>query len=102
MEQGRGRSKKQAKRIAAFKVNKTLTEMVKGGMDSLDSKNNDDVGSSIVEQLQELTLTTTKKQPTKFNLLNWCAQLQERSGEKLSSIMVIKKYISSVLFCNNI
>lgn len=83
-----GRTKRQAKKVAAKKVTKRLTELLLSSPD----QEQDGKDGCIIEKIQALTLPKSKSSKTKdtFNLSQWIADFRERSGEKLTSLNVRK------------
>jgi hypothetical protein len=89
-EQGRGRTKKHAKKVAAFKVRQRLTEMTMQSAGILTEEQESSTDGCIIEKLQSLTMgsKTTKIKDT-VKLTEWIAEFRERSGEKLTSSLQV-------------
>jgi hypothetical protein len=97
VENGKGRSKKHAKKAAAFKVKQKLTELLAQG-DGMLTVKEEEVGiADMVEQLKNLNVQIQKtKNKTKatetenvpWKLTAWLVDFKNRSGTKLFSLRV--------------
>ena len=91
VETGSGRSKKTAKKAAAYRVYKRVLEMLTKESDDAikDLKEEDD----ILDKLNSLTLVSkkeAKKITDDWKLSEWLTNLRNRSGPKLEQLKVHK------------
>jgi len=83
VETGRGRSKKNAKKVAAYRVHKRVLEMLTKESDGSGMLKDDD---DLIEKLNSLTLVSkkeAKKITDDWKLSEWLDNLKNRSGPKL-------------------
>ena len=85
VERGRGRSKKQAKRVAAYKMLQRIMVMMRN-QENTEQQETDEVDASIEERLSNLSFTTTGKQ--NVSLADVCQMYKARSGKQLDLLRV--------------
>jgi hypothetical protein len=89
VEQGRGRTKRNAKKVAALKVKQRLNELmvkVEGLQVPAEGKEEEE---SLLDKIQGLSLGKKSKTPIEsFKLATWFAEFKGRSGEKLGNLQV--------------
>lgn len=92
MEQGRGRSKKNAKKVAANKVKLRLTELIRENELIQADCSTSDVIDDLAAKLKTISVDKTKKGKSQFALNEWVTEFRNRAGEKLSSLSVSAQF----------
>ena len=103
VERGRGRSKKQAKRVAAYKMLQRIMVMMRN-QENTEQQETDEVDASIEERLSNLSFTTAGEKQS-VSLSDVCQMYKARNGKQLDLLRVSFRIFSRILivkFRNNV